>query len=125
MLSTSAPVAFLATAMPDRARAFYADTLGLPVLSDDEFSVVFDMGGVPLRLQKVRELTPHPFTALGWQVGNAVEVAAALRARGVVFERYPFLQQDANDLWQAPGGARVAWFKDPDGNLLSITDVPR
>ncbi len=125
MLGTSAPVAFLATALPDRARAFYADTLGLSVLSDDEFSLVFDLAGVPLRLQKVRALSPHPFTALGWQVQDAAEVVASLRARGVIFERYPFLQQDANDLWEAPGGARVAWFKDPDGNLLSITDVPR
>ena len=60
--------------------------------------------------------------AAGWQVDDAAVIASALRGRGVTFERYPFLQQDADDLWTAPGGARVAWFKDPDGNLLSITD---
>jgi catechol 2,3-dioxygenase-like lactoylglutathione lyase family enzyme len=123
MLAASTPVAFLATASPDRTRAFYAETLGLPLLVDDEFSLVFDLHGVSLRVQKVRELQPHPFTALGWQVMNAAGIVDALRARGVVFERYPFLQQDAHDLWDAPGGARVAWFKDPDGNLLSITEV--
>jgi catechol 2,3-dioxygenase-like lactoylglutathione lyase family enzyme len=122
MLNASTPVAFLATALPAKARSFYGETLGLSLQSDDEFSLVFDLAGVPLRLQKVQVLQPHPFTALGWQVDNAAAVAALLRSRGVTFERYPFLQQDADDLWTAPGGARVAWFKDPDGNLLSITD---
>lgn len=124
MLRTSAPIAFLATVMPERARAFYAETLGLQLLADDEFSLHFDLAGVPLRLQKVRELNPQPFTALGWQVADAVATIAALRAKGVACERYPFLQQDAHDIWEAPGGARIAWFKDPDGNLLSVTQVP-
>lgn len=123
MLESSAPIAFIATAMPDRARAFYAGTLGLPLTADDEFSLVFDLGGVPLRVQKVRELLPQPFTTLGWRVADAAAAVAVLRARGVVFERYPFLQQDAHDIWDAPGGARIAWFKDPDGNLLSLTEV--
>lgn len=124
MLHASAPVAFIATALPDRALAFYADTLGLPLQSNDDFSLVFDLGAVSLRVQKVRELHPQPFTALGWQVADVAATVAALRARGVSFERYPFLQQDALDIWDAPGGARVAWFKDPDGNLLSLTEVP-
>jgi catechol 2,3-dioxygenase-like lactoylglutathione lyase family enzyme len=123
MLHTSAPIAFIATATPDRARAFYADTLGLQLLTDDDFSLVFDLSGVPLRIQKVRELQPQPFTALGWQVADAASTVASLRSRGVTFERYPFLQQDAEDIWDAPGGARIAWFKDPDGNLLSLTEV--
>lgn len=124
MLRTSAPIAFLATVMPERARAFYVETLGLQLLAEDEFSLLFDLAGVPLRLQKVRELNPQPFTALGWQVADAVATIAALRAKGVACERYPFLQQDAHDIWEAPGGARIAWFKDPDGNLLSVTQVP-
>jgi catechol 2,3-dioxygenase-like lactoylglutathione lyase family enzyme len=123
MLHASAPIALIATAMPDRARAFYGTTLGLTLLADDDFSLVFDLCGVPLRIQKVRELQPQPFTALGWQVADAAGMVASLRARGVVFERYPFLPQDAHDIWDAPGGARIAWFKDPDGNLLSLTEV--
>lgn len=123
MLSTSSPIAFIATAAPERARAFYADTLGLTLVTEDDFSLVFALHGVELRIQKVRELEPHPFTALGWQVADAAGTVTALRARGVVFERYPFLQQDDHDLWDAPGGARIGWFKDPDGNLLSITEV--
>lgn len=123
MLGTSAPIAFLATTMPDRARRFYADTLGLSLTADDDFSMVFDLAGVPLRVQKVRELVPQPFTSLGWQVASAAATVEGLRARGLVFERYPFLQQDAHDVWDAPGGARIAWFKDPDGNLLSVTEV--
>jgi catechol 2,3-dioxygenase-like lactoylglutathione lyase family enzyme len=123
MLQRSAPIAFLATATPEKAKQFYVETLGLSLLADDDFSLVFDLNGVPLRVQKVRELQPQPFTALGWQVANAAATVAALRERGVVFERYPFLSQDVHDLWDAPGGARIAWFKDPDGNLLSLTEV--
>jgi len=123
MLSASSPIAFIATAAPERARAFYADTLGLPLVSEDDFSLVFALHGIALRIQKVRELQPQAFTALGWHVADAAATVAALRHRGVQFERYPFLQQDADDIWAAPGGARIAWFKDPDGNLLSLTEV--
>jgi catechol 2,3-dioxygenase-like lactoylglutathione lyase family enzyme len=124
MFQRNSPIAFLATAKADQAKTFYAETLGLSLVADDDFSLVFDLHGVPLRVQKVRELQPQPFTALGWQVANAATTVAALRTRGVTFERYPFLQQDAHDIWDAPGGARIAWFKDPDGNLLSLTEVP-
>ncbi|GAB1343167.1 VOC family protein [Gemmatimonas sp.] len=123
MLAANSPIAFLATANPDGARSFYADTLGLTLRSEDDFSLVFDLAGIPLRLQKVRELQPQPFTALGWHVADAAHTVAALRARGVTFERYPFLSQDEHDIWDAPGGARIAWFKDVDGNLLSLTEV--
>lgn len=124
MLRAESPIAFIATAMPDRSRAFYAETLGLQLLADDQFSLVFDLAGVALRVQKVRELRPQPFTALGWQVRDAAAAVEALRARGVVFETYSFLQQDALGIWEAPGGARIAWFKDPDGNVLSLTQAP-
>lgn len=124
MLETASPIAFIATANPDRARSFYADTLGLPLRSEDDFSLVFDLNGVPLRVQKVRELQPQPFTSLGWQVADASRMVAALAGRGIAFERYPFLKQDVEGIWDAPGGARIAWFKDPDGNLLSLTEVP-
>jgi catechol 2,3-dioxygenase-like lactoylglutathione lyase family enzyme len=124
MLQRNTPIAFLATATPDQAKRFYLETLGLSLLAEDDFSLVFELNGVPLRVQKVRELQPQPFTALGWQVENAAATVTSLRERGVAFERYPFLQQDAHDIWDAPGGARIAWFKDPDGNLLSLTEVP-
>lgn len=123
MLQANAPIAFIATARPERAWAFYAETLGLPLLANDDFSLVFDLRGVPLRVQKVREMQPQPSTTLGWQVADAAGTVASLRPRGVAFERYSFLQQDEHDIWDAPGGARIAWFKDPDGNLLSLTEV--
>jgi catechol 2,3-dioxygenase-like lactoylglutathione lyase family enzyme len=123
MLDAHSPIAFLATTNAERARLFFAETLGLPLRTEDDFALVFDLGGVPLRVQKVRELQPQPFTALGWHVADAAHAVTSLRARGVIFERYPFIQQDAHDIWDAPGGgARVAWFKDPDGNILSLTE---
>lgn len=124
MLDAETPVAFTATTDPERSKTFYVETLGLSLLSDDEFALVFDLRGVPLRVQKLREFQPQPFTVLGWQVRDAVSMVKALHARGVVFERYAFLQQDALGVWEAPGGARVAWFKDPDGNLLSLSQLP-
>ncbi|QJR38214.1 VOC family protein [Gemmatimonas groenlandica] len=121
MLGGAQPVAFLAITDVERAKAFYGDVLGLRLISDDPFALVFDLAGVSLRLQKLREFLPHSFTSLGWQVDDATAVIVALRARGVEFERYGFIEQDADGLWTAPGGTRVAWFKDPDGNLLSLT----
>lgn len=91
-------------------------------MNDDPFAIVFDCAGVQLRVQKVERLQPHPFTALGWVVANIRDEPAALSARGVLFERFAGMEQDAYGIWQAPGGAKVAWFKDPDGNLLSLTE---
>ena len=124
MLRSAAVTAFLATVDPGRARAFYRDTLGLPLVSEDDFALVFDTHGAPLRVQKVANLTPQPFTALGWQVSSIGQVVRQLRQRGVMFERYPFLEQDDDGVWLAPSGTRVAWFKDPDGNILSISQSP-
>jgi catechol 2,3-dioxygenase-like lactoylglutathione lyase family enzyme len=125
MLSTGKLTAFLATAQPARAKQFYRDTLGLRLVSDDEFAVVFDCAGVQLRIQKVETVRPHPFTALGWQVPTIRTSVSDLVTQGVVFERYGFMEQDELGVWQAPSGARVAWFKDPDGNLLSLTEMGR
>ena len=122
MLTTANIIAFVATAHADRAVAFYRDTLGLRLVSDDGFAIVFDCHGVQLRIQKVEALQPQPFTALGWTVERIHEEVPALSKRGVVFERYPFLNQDDLGVWHAPSGAKVAWFKDPDGNLLSLTE---
>jgi catechol 2,3-dioxygenase-like lactoylglutathione lyase family enzyme len=122
MLGNAHLTAFLATADAGRARAFYRDVLGLSLVSDDEFALAFDSNGTQLRIQKVTAVEPPPFTALGWQVEDVGATVAALVRAGVVFERYSFMTQDAAGIWTAPGGTRVAWFKDPDGNLLSLAE---
>ena len=122
MLGDHPLTAFLATSDPERARHFFADTLGLRLAEEDPFALVFGTPSAPLRIQKVERVTPHPYTALGWHVRGIREIVAALAAKGVVFERYPFLEQDQHGLWLAPSGTSVAWFKDPDGNLLSLSE---
>lgn len=122
MLGNATVTAFVATAHPTRSRTFYRDTLGLRLVSDDQFAIAFDCNGIQLRIQKVDKVQPHPFTALGWQVPNIREAVAGLVTRGVAFERYAFLEQDELGVWRAPSTAQVAWFKDPDGNLLSLTE---
>jgi catechol 2,3-dioxygenase-like lactoylglutathione lyase family enzyme len=113
-------VAFGAITDSARAREFYVGTLGLTVHYEDDFALVLDAHGVELRLQKVGTLTPAGFTSLGWQVRDVDAVVTALEAQGVSMERFPWFTQDAHGVWQAPSGARIAWFKDPDANLLSV-----
>jgi len=115
-------VAFVSTTDADRARTFYESVLGMRLVSDDDFAVVFDAHGTTLRITKVESLAAAPFTVLGWEVADIAKAAARLRDRGVAFERYAGMAQDEHGIWLASGGARVAWFKDPDGNLLSITE---
>jgi len=123
MLTDNRPMCFVATADPARARAFYCDVLGLTLTSDEDYALVYDLAGTMLRIQKVQALTPLPYTALGWHVADITRAVAELSARGVTFERWAFLEQDAAGIWTVPGaGAKVAWFKDPDGNLLSLTE---
>jgi catechol 2,3-dioxygenase-like lactoylglutathione lyase family enzyme len=117
-------VAFVSTRDASRAKAFYEDVLGLRLVSEDGFALTFDANGTALRVSIVEQLTAAPYTVLGWHVPDIGAAAQALAARGVAFERYPFLEQDARGVWTAPGGARVAWFKDPDGNTLSISELP-
>jgi catechol 2,3-dioxygenase-like lactoylglutathione lyase family enzyme len=119
------PVAFVATTGPARARAFYEDVLGLAFVADEGFALVFEVAGTMLRVTRVEALEPQPFTVLGWRVDNAAAAVRALVERGVGFERYPGLEQDELAIWTSPGGARVAWFKDPDGNTLSLTELAR
>lgn len=122
MLAKAKLTAFVATANPARAKTFYQTTLGLRLLTDDQFALAFDANGTQLRIQKVETLTPHPFTSLGWTVPDIAKAVAALVERGVSFERYEYMKQDKLGVWKAPSGAKVAWFKDPDGNLLSLTE---
>ena len=121
MLSDSAPIAFLATADAARSRAFYEGALGLAVVEDSPFALVLDLKGVMLRVQKVQALTPAPHTALGWKVQDLRQTMAGLLPRGVVFERFAGVGQDELGIWTSPSGAQIAWFRDPDGSLLSLT----
>ena len=120
-LSTSQLIAFAATKDPQRARQFYEDVLGLRLLADEPFALVFDANGTMLRLQKVEQTVTLPYTTLGWHVDDIGETVRGLAAKGVSFERYPGMEQDELGVWTSPGGAKVAWFQDPDANLLSIT----
>ena len=124
MLGDCSLVAFLATTDTTRARAFYEGVLGLRFISDDPFAVVYSVQGIELRLQKVPQLNPQPHTALGWSVTGIDKMVAGIAARGGKFERFPPMQQDAAGIWQSPLGARIAWLKDPDGNLLSLSEAP-
>jgi catechol 2,3-dioxygenase-like lactoylglutathione lyase family enzyme len=124
MLADEKLVAFGATTDGARAAAFYGGVLGLSLRSDDAFAIVFDAHGVELRLQKVERLDPEPFTSLGWQVVDIGRIVNQLAASQISMERYSWLDQDPLGIWTAPSGARIAWFKDPDGNLLSVAQYP-
>jgi catechol 2,3-dioxygenase-like lactoylglutathione lyase family enzyme len=114
-------VAFVATCNASRAKAFYRDTLGLRLVSEDGFALVFDVNGTLLRVAVVQHVAPGPYTVLGWEVADVAATAQALRTAGVVLERYAGMQQDDLGVWTPPGGSQVAWFKDPDGNTLSVS----
>jgi len=122
VLSSSNLMAFVATANPKRARAFYQKTLGLTLLEDTPFALVFDANGIMLRVQKVRSLKPATHTVLGWRVPDIRKAIGALVRKKIRFERYPGLPQDQMGVWSSPSGAKVAWFEDPDGNILSLTE---
>jgi catechol 2,3-dioxygenase-like lactoylglutathione lyase family enzyme len=128
MLGSAKIVAFVPTRDSEKARRFYVDILGLGFVSDDQFALVLDANGITVRVSKVPEYTPYPFTALGWDVPDIEKTVSELSARGVGLEKYGFPGQDDRGIWTAPavdnatGGAKVAWFKDPDGNLLSLTE---
>jgi len=121
MLATSPIVAFVTTTDPSRAKAFYRDVLGLLLISEDEYALVFDAHGTMLRVSIAGEIVVAPYTVLGWQVEDIDATVRGLAAKDVKFERYPWMEQDDAGIWSAPSGANVAWFKDPDGNLLSVS----
>lgn len=116
-------VAFVPTTDPERARAFYAGKLGLPIVAEQlPFALVFDAKGITLRVIVVQELSPAQYTVLGWEVPDIAEAVGGLQARGVEFVRYRGMQQDDLGIWTAPGTLdKVAWFRDPDGNTLSLS----
>jgi catechol 2,3-dioxygenase-like lactoylglutathione lyase family enzyme len=115
-------VSFVPVKDAEKARPFYEGILGLRFVSEDRFALVLDANGTMLRVTNVpAEFKPQPFTVLGWEVPNIEECVTSLREKGIHFEIYGFPGQDAQGIWSAPGGAKVAWFKDPDGNLLSLS----
>ena len=123
MLNNEKIMSFVGVSDADKARAFYRETLGLTMLYEDGFALVFDVGGIMLRVTLVNEVRPQPYTVLGWQVSDATATARALANAGVQAERYPHVPQDEDGIWTAPGGAKIAWFKDPDGNILSLAQM--
>jgi catechol 2,3-dioxygenase-like lactoylglutathione lyase family enzyme len=120
-LGTQKIIAFVATCDPRRAKAFYRDTLGLDLVSEDQFALVFDVRGTMLRVTTVQKVATAQYTVLGWQVPNIGATVKSLQSAGVTLEQYPGIPQDNLGIWTSPAGARVAWFKDPDGNTLSLT----
>jgi catechol 2,3-dioxygenase-like lactoylglutathione lyase family enzyme len=120
MLGSIDIVAFVPTTDFEKARAFYEGVLGLRFVKDDGFALVLDANGIMVRVAKA-QFTPAPFTILGWQVADIEKIVAGLQGKGVQFERFGFFEQDALGIWTAPSGDKVAWFKDPDGNVLSVS----
>ena len=123
MLGSADLVGFVASTDLVRSGAFYGDVLGLDLVEESPFASVFDANGTLLRVIPVDHFAAAPYTVLGWSVGELEETIRTLRERGVVFERFPGMTQDELGIWTSPGGGRVAWFKDPDGNVLSLTEA--
>lgn len=114
-------MAFVATTQPEAARVFYCDVLGLSFEEDSPFALVVKAANATLRIQKVQTFEPLPFTSLGWTVNDIKATVQQLSAQGVNFEHFPGMPQDDLGIWASPSGAQVCWFKDPDGNVLSLT----
>ena len=121
MLERSALIGFVAVSDLARARQFYGETLGLPIVEESPFALIADAGGTMLRLTVVERPVAAPYTVLGWDVADIASMMDQLSARGVQFSRYQGMGQDDRGVWTAPGGAKIAWFLDPDGNNLSLT----
>jgi catechol 2,3-dioxygenase-like lactoylglutathione lyase family enzyme len=121
MLASSRMVGFVPTKDSKKARAFYEGKLGFQFVSDDPFALVVKAGETTIRVAKAQNFTPAQYTVLGWAVDDIEKVVAWLRKQGVTFEKYPFIQDQELGIWTAPTGDKVAWFKDPDGNVLSVS----
>jgi catechol 2,3-dioxygenase-like lactoylglutathione lyase family enzyme len=121
MLAQATVIAFTATRRPEAAKMFYRDQLGLQLVDESPYALVFRAGATMLRVQLVEDFQPHSFTALGWDVPDIRATVAELAARGVPTMRVPVLEQDDAGIWWTPNGDGIAWFNDPDGNTLSLT----
>ena len=127
IIGGSEVIAFAPTINPEKARAFYEGVLGLRLIADEQpFALVFDANGIMLRVTTVHDLKPQQFTILGWRVADIESATDRLAAAGVEFLRFPGMNDgDPHGIWNSPSGARIAWFKDPDGNVLSVTEFSR
>jgi len=121
VLESADLVAFVPTTNLTQAKAFYGTMLGLAMDGESPIAITFDANGTRLRCVLVERFTPFPFTIVGWTVPEIAATVAELTARGIAFERFAALHQDPLGVWRSPGGARVAWFKDPSGNTISLT----
>jgi catechol 2,3-dioxygenase-like lactoylglutathione lyase family enzyme len=123
VLTTSDVIAFAATTDLARARMFYEDVLGLRLVEQNDYAVVLDAHGTMLRVTAVTEVAHPGYTVLGWRVADLGRTVAELRSRGVTFDRYDGMDQDDDGVWTTPSGDRIAWFRDPDENVLSLTEL--
>lgn len=121
MLGGSNISVFLATSQPEVSRLFYKEILGLEFVSEDDFAIVFNMNDTELRISKVPSFTPQPFTVLDWHVPDISKAVTALLNHDINFELFEGLNFSDDFVWTAPDGVQVAWFKDPDGNMLSVS----
>jgi catechol 2,3-dioxygenase-like lactoylglutathione lyase family enzyme len=120
MLATAPMTPLVGTMKPDAAKAFYADTLGLKFINDDGFALVFEGKNARIRVSRVPAVTPPAYAVLAFTVPDIEKAVDELTGKGVAFARYTFFVQDAKGVWSAPDGTKVAWFHDPDLNLLSL-----
>jgi len=124
VLSASDLVAFVACRNLGVSDRFYGGVLGLELVESSAFANAYDAKGTQLRVTRVQKLASAPYTVLGWRVADIIEAVRALRQAGVEFKRYEGMAQDEHGVWVSPGGARIAWFADPDGNTLSLQQGP-
>jgi len=122
MLASMDMVGFLLTKDYEKARSFYEGNLGFKFVSLDQFALVMQAGKSMIRIVKVPDFTPLRSTVLGWKVDDIEGMVDWLTKRGVVFDKYPFVQDKERGIWTAPGASKIAWFKDPDGNVLSVSE---
>ena len=125
MLNTAKVMSFLAVSDAEKAKLFYRDTLGLTMPGHDPWALVFDCNGTMLRISPVPTATYAPYTVFGWEVADIRTEVRELVGKGIVFERFEGLPADEDGICTFPGGDMVAWFKDPDGNLLSLAQFPK
>lgn len=118
------PILFLATSNHSASKVFYESKIGLDFVSRDPYALVFSVGEIELRIQVVNSVIAAPYTSLGWSVNDLEKTIEKLSSNGVNFESYEHLEQDKHNIWHSPSGAKIAWFKDPDNNILSLTEYP-
>jgi catechol 2,3-dioxygenase-like lactoylglutathione lyase family enzyme len=121
MLASSKIIGFVPTKDSVKAKGFYEGILQFQFVSDDMFALVMRAGETMIRIGKVQDFTPAPYTVLGWEVSNIEDVVKWLQKRGVALEKFPFVQDKELGIWTTPNGDKVAWFRDPDGNVLSVS----